>query len=434
MPKKTRSSGTASPVKKRPKVTDLNNNGRKNKKYKFSPENIDLQGKNLPPSDPPTRDNSLTLDQASMSSQVINDNNKPKWRPDLKNPVINKVLPKPVFVESNHNVVANHINGLTLKCRPLLKIINSTKIQIQCDSNEDKKILVQSLKDKQFSFHTFTEPNEKPLVFLLKGFYKENVEQMMTILQEANVPAEKVSVYNEKNDNIIFMVHIMKDSAIANVNVMQHQHKVVNSVIVKWEAIDRRRKRPTQCFRCQDWGHSATNCGRPRKCVKCLELHEPGQCARRTREGTAKCVNCQGDHPANNRTCPAFIKWNQRSTRQSQNRPLNHHQPRPTWTPESFPQLPRGQNSANPRLHKSSPVSFAQTLTSNENVATLNAGSVAPNSFAALQAQFSAIPEISETMRLFGNLIKALNSTNSQHERMGIMMQYCMPSSTENVN
>ena len=65
---------------------------------------------------------------------------------------------------------------------------------------------------------------------------------------------------------------------------------------------------PLRCFKCQKFGHSKTHCNRARAiCARCgKEGHgdkEPADC-----QADPKCPNCQGDHPAYDKTCPKWIE------------------------------------------------------------------------------------------------------------------------------
>lgn len=79
-----------------------------------------------------------------------------------------------------------------------------------------------------------------------------------------------------------------------------------------------------QCKNCQLYGHSSRNCNHKYRCVKCTEKHGRGECPRTlnpelVEQTPPKCVNCNGDHPANFRNCPYFEKINQyKQTRQQQ--------------------------------------------------------------------------------------------------------------------
>ena len=60
---------------------------------------------------------------------------------------------------------------------------------------------------------------------------------------------------------------------------------------------------PIRCYKCQKFGHTKFNCRKNEVCNKCgKEDHTDSQeCT-----NEAKCVNCQGNHASNDKTCP---KW-----------------------------------------------------------------------------------------------------------------------------
>ena len=60
---------------------------------------------------------------------------------------------------------------------------------------------------------------------------------------------------------------------------------------------------PIRCYKCQKFGHTKFNCRKNEVCNKCgKEDHtDSEECT-----NEAKCVNCQGNHASNDKTCP---KW-----------------------------------------------------------------------------------------------------------------------------
>lgn len=74
-----------------------------------------------------------------------------------------------------------------------------------------------------------------------------------------------------------------------------------------------------QCKNCQHFGHTAINCSRPYRCVKCLLPHGPKECPTdapnqsNSERRAPSCVNCGAlDHPANFRGCPNYSALIQR--------------------------------------------------------------------------------------------------------------------------
>lgn len=52
---------------------------------------------------------------------------------------------------------------------------------------------------------------------------------------------------------------------------------------------------PLRCFKCQRFGHTASQCKSKMRCARCGGEHEYGKCER---EAKIKCCNCGGEHSA----------------------------------------------------------------------------------------------------------------------------------------
>ncbi|XP_055589295.1 uncharacterized protein LOC129741583 [Uranotaenia lowii] len=59
--------------------------------------------------------------------------------------------------------------------------------------------------------------------------------------------------------------------------------------------------RPMQCFLCGRFGHTKAKCPNPPICQNCGESTIHPDCPNQPH-----CINCQGNHPTNNRSCPAY--------------------------------------------------------------------------------------------------------------------------------
>ena len=61
-------------------------------------------------------------------------------------------------------------------------------------------------------------------------------------------------------------------------------------------------RRPTQCFKCYEYGHGHDKCKNYRKCSHCSGEHEPVEnCA-----NTSHCFLCEGEHSPKSRNCPRY--------------------------------------------------------------------------------------------------------------------------------
>lgn len=84
--------------------------------------------------------------------------------------------------------------------------------------------------------------------------------------------------------------------------------------------------RPTQCYKCQQWGHKAYFCKQEAKCARCAgPAHEGGDrnCPLHDEPTKWKCTVCGGNHAAfHRRTCPTALRLIERSRIAYQQRSL----------------------------------------------------------------------------------------------------------------
>ena len=50
-----------------------------------------------------------------------------------------------------------------------------------------------------------------------------------------------------------------------------------------------------RCFRCQQWGHTQSQCGRQARCGECADTYDTKDCPK---DKGARCVNCGKEHRA----------------------------------------------------------------------------------------------------------------------------------------
>lgn len=68
-------------------------------------------------------------------------------------------------------------------------------------------------------------------------------------------------------------------------------------------------RNPIQCFNCLRFNHTATQCRGQLRCPKCGENHKSENCS--LESSNFKCVLCQGNHQATDRTCPSYRQQKQ---------------------------------------------------------------------------------------------------------------------------
>nr|CAD92792.1 gag protein [Drosophila melanogaster] len=116
--------------------------------------------------------------------------------------------------------------------------------------------------------------------------------------------------------------------------------------------VERKRvsKDPTQCHRCQCFGHTKNYCRNPFKCMKCGQLHATVSCTK-PKNLPATCANCNGSHVSSYKGCPAFQEAKQRlSINKTQSL---HSQPTHLQTPRNKHPYPKPTHFQTPRNKQS---------------------------------------------------------------------------------
>lgn len=88
------------------------------------------------------------------------------------------------------------------------------------------------------------------------------------------------------------------------VQAIQHKVQVVCHCRTTWKR-HTNKKELILCHNCHRWGHATANCYMPLKCLKCAQRHLTGPCTK-TADTATKCINCNGDHPANSTSCEVY--------------------------------------------------------------------------------------------------------------------------------
>lgn len=398
---------------------------------------IDPTGNILPPTPhvhkPRSRDASVASQHSLMSSSTRASSNhfKPPQTGSNNNNIqkTSSAKTKPVFVSAGIVVIRNSLVNVTFSATPLYKMVNPTQTQVICATPEDKTKLIEKLKNLKFQFFTFSEPQQKPMLYVLKGHHRVTCDELKTELDEANVPASKVTFLWDNPDRPMYIIHFERGKT--NIKVLSSTAKAVGNVIVKWDRFDPAQKRLTQCRNCQLFGHSATNCGNKYRCVKCTDEHEPGKCTRQSKvaEGSPKCVNCQGDHTANSRICQHYSNYEQRVNRQRGNRRAAANDA------INSSRIVSNRSTAAPWA---SPIAAAQIdsrvdfpslippqLRKNHVSKNLNQSSNPAEVLESIHKRFQSIPGIMQSLKIFNDFVARLEAAENENQRQLILLSHC---------
>lgn len=156
------------------------------------------------------------------------------------------------------------------------------------------------LKDT-IEFHTYTPKHEKTYGFIIRGLDQDpNPEEIKKDLEETH-KLKVLEIFKMKtNYRPLFLVITNKEITL---NFLKENIRFILNTKIYWE-IHRNLKQTTQCKRCQEWGHSTTNCFSTPKCAHCANTHWTYSCQQKE---NVKCANCNSvEHKAYSKDCPKY--------------------------------------------------------------------------------------------------------------------------------
>ena len=112
---------------------------------------------------------------------------------------------------------------------------------------------------------------------------------------------------SKKDGRVLQMVKLeIKEEAETEALILQNLTCHITGIIYNVEEF-RSPVSVQQCWKCQDFGHSAKTCKSKTKCLICGESHRHQGCPNREKK-QPKCANCKGSHVASYKGCPACNK------------------------------------------------------------------------------------------------------------------------------
>lgn len=234
----------------------------------------------------------------------------------------------PIFL---HN--ANNHQAIIADIKKIIKndfttVYHTHNLKINLTTEDDYRALTKYYTDQKVQFHTFQNPNSRPLNVVIRNVpVSLSDEEILNELKSKNLPIVKLTrlINREKEPIPLCAVELTaNDNASGIYNV-----KSICQAIVTVEPRRKPRGIP-QCHRCQKVGHTKNYCSLAPKCVKCGQTHLTSDC-NKAAGAPPSCANCGENHPASYRGC-SYIKTNEQN-RQIRTRNLEQNKPQTVLHP-----------------------------------------------------------------------------------------------------
>ncbi|GBP44860.1 Nucleic-acid-binding protein from transposon X-element [Eumeta japonica] len=177
-------------------------------------------------------------------------------------------------------------------------------IRISTGTVEDFRKLNKFLISSNIPFHTFALEEERKIKVVIKGIPLEfETADIKDDLINQGYPVLSVHRMHRRNGTPLGMVLVILERNDEAREIFKNLARVCGLSGVTPEE-PYKRGMPSQCHRCQLYGHAAANCFAQPRCVKCLVPHWTKDCERNKESGgKPSCCNCGKDHTANYGGC-----------------------------------------------------------------------------------------------------------------------------------
>lgn len=229
--------------------------------------------------------------------------------------------------------------------------LTSIGINILCNDVETFTKLRDQFKTTSQCF-SYDMASEKWQKIVLKGLFRMNIDDLKKELSLHGITPEDIKLIaptkSKYEDQAHYLLYFKKGSTTIN---DLRKCRSLCYLKVDWEYYTPKKFGPTQCHKCQMFGHGSRHCTLPVKCMFCAGAHETRHCLsvsnRIPIEGfTYKCANCDGDHKANDESCPKlknFLAIQETITRKNDKRNRTRTNPEVSNVTMNFPPLPTRQ-------------------------------------------------------------------------------------------
>ena len=246
-------------------------------------------------------------DLSGKQSNLINQNQFRNEKVTTRQKAVKQRVPPIVITKAFKNpkeAISNIQKALNGKVS--FKILRDG-YNVTLENLDDHSSVKEFLAKQKIPFYTYTTMDKKPVRLVLKGVHHTYTpDDIASDLSTKNIKVVGVQPMFSKGKvpMDMFIVNFEQGTKISEI---MKTVKYVCYQSVSWQPFIKKDV-GTQCRKCQGFGHAASNCGLEYRCVKCVHRHSPGDCPLED-EQPATCVNCNSNHPASYRKCPAYIKY-----------------------------------------------------------------------------------------------------------------------------
>lgn len=223
-------------------------------------------------------------------------------------PGVKKSTPPPIMVSdvANYKSMMENILRIISAEYVTTKSLANDVVKISVSDIDSYRRLIKDFRNRGITFYTYQIKTERAFRVVIRGLHQTcSPEDIKEALLEIGFEVRNVvNIRHHRTKDLLplFFVDLEPQEGskkIYDVKTLLYQKIRVETPRPKTEV--------TQCQRCQQFGHTKTYCTLPHVCVKCGQAHDNRLCTKKPEE-KPKCGLCKGEHTANYRGCPVYLK------------------------------------------------------------------------------------------------------------------------------
>lgn len=342
---------------------------------------------------------------------TLSDSNEMEEEFELREP-----KPPPIFIPDVSDVkkMTSSIESVLSKEEYSYKCLFKNKVKICTVSSEAYRKLVRKLNTLEVSFHTYQLKQERAYRVVLKNMHSStDLQEIKDSIEAAGHLVRNISnakSFHTKEPLPMFFIDLEPNPNNKDI----YELTFLLNAKVTFEP-PRKNKEAVQCKKCQRYGHTKTYCWYPFRCVKCGQNHDTKSCSK-LKTTPAKCVLCDGDHPANYRGCSVYKDMKHKKTPPPRERSLNKSNERVSSQPQAIEQPSVPSTSEQSNTPSTRPVSGSMTYAQAASLTSPSVSNTDSMNFAqTLNSFFDKFEKLmSQQAQQIGTLITLLTTVISK--------------------
>ena len=219
-----------------------------------------------------------------------------------------KTPPPPIFVQSvnDYKGMLDRITQTIPKEHFVTKGIANDAVRININEVDSYRKLIKEFRARDIKFFTYQIKAERAFKVVVRNLHHSiKPEDIKQELQEKGFSVRNVvNIRHSRTKNPLPLFFVDLDPVGEFKSIYEVKALLQHRVTIE---SPRPRREIVQCMRCQKFGHTRSYCTLPPVCVKCGQEHDNRACTKGP-EVAPTCGLCNGNHTANYRGCPEYLK------------------------------------------------------------------------------------------------------------------------------